>query len=107
MKKMMMNKEFFEGLQEYMLKKAGLDAEPEDIMISVKAFLEFVAITLGEEKSESEEVALELPGFIEFTASYRENNGEGNFGVGVVAGEEFKKRIKDDELLEDLNDDEE
>ena len=69
----------------------------------VEGTLECVAKILGEEKSENEEVTAELPGYLEFKVSHREgaDNSDGNWGLGVTAGSELKKRIKDDESLED------
>lgn len=103
-KNTLMNKDYFEKVAEYVMTKTGLEAEGEDLLLTFKAMLEHAAKTLGEEKSDvdGEIVSLELPGYLTISVSKR----DGNFGMQIVAQEELKKRIKDDSLLSDDDDEE-
>lgn len=106
MSKKVMDREFFEGLAKSFAEKAGLQVDNTEAMeMVVKAHLEHTAETLGEALADSKEgVSIELPGYICYSASYRENNGVGNYGMGIEVGEELQRQLTDDE---DLVDDEE
>lgn len=94
--KEVMGMEFFDKVAGAVLRKTGLDADGEDLLVTFKATLEYMAEVCGDNKSE-EGFELTLPGFLTFTVSQR----DGNFGMGLVAEEELKKRIKDDDMLSD------
>lgn len=103
MSKKIMDREFFEGLAKSFAEKAGLQVDNVEAMENViKAHLEHVSEELGEALADSKEgVSIELPGYISYTASYRENNGVGNYGMGVEVGEEIQRQLTDDEDLID------
>ena len=91
-------------------KKIDLDLDEDDVSDSqavqeiVEGFFEFAASKLAENKSKTETVSFEVPGFVSMEVNYREGEGDGNWGVGCTLGEEFKKPIK---LLDDGDGDEE
>lgn len=97
MKKIIMNEEFFNKVAAGVLRKTGLDADGEDLLLTTKATMEVIAEELGDNKTEEGGCEITLPGYITFGVSER----EGNFGVSVTAEEEIKKRIKDDDMLSD------
>ena len=70
----------------------------------IEGFFEYQANKLAENKSKTETVSFEVPGFMMTEVNYREGEGDGNWGVGCTLGEEFKKPIK---LLDDEDNDEE
>ena len=106
-----MVKGLIKHLQEYQRLDLQLDEDDIDDIESVKcivdALFQFIGKTLGENKSEEEEVVFEVPGYIEFKVAYREGaGGNGNFGIGVTCLEGIKKQIKGDAELEAIaNDD--
>lgn len=113
MAKIKMDDKFFgeviENLKEEQHIDLELDADDGDDVAVITdiavGLLQTMAKTLAKNKSESEEVTLELPGYIEAKVSFREG-AEGNWGVGLTACEEFKKIVKGDGEAEDIMEDE-
>ena len=97
MEKLIMNKDFFEGLAGFVENKCEFSTDSQEMLLTVKAFYEYIAEVLAANKSESEEFELELPGYITFKFKYIED--EDKFVIVPVAQEEMKKRIKDDASL--------
>lgn len=95
-----MNEDFFKGLASHLVENHGVDYDPEDLDLLemvVKGHHQYKGEVLGANKNEEEPVALELPGVVTYTASYRAGADEsgGNFGIGIVAGEELKETAND------------
>lgn len=112
MKNIQTNEAFYRGFIKYLRenKKIEIGLEEDDlddqeaIQIIGTGLLEYMAVTLAENVSENEDVSIELPEYLTLTASYRDGEGGGNFGIGAVVGSEIKKRIKNDAALEELDD---
>jgi hypothetical protein len=113
MAKIKMDDKFFgeviENLKEEQHIDLELDADDGDDVAVITdiaiGLFQTMAKTMAKNKSESEDTTLELPGYIEGKVSFREG-AEGNWGVGLTAGEEFKKIVKGDGEAEDIMDDE-
>jgi len=89
-----MNEEFFKGLSAFLVENNGVDYDPEDLDLLemvVKGNHQYAGEVLGANKNEEEPVALELDGLVTYQASYRAgaDESEGNFGIGITAGEEL------------------
>lgn len=76
----------------------ALDADDYDDVAAVTDIvagtLEAIGVILGEEKSETEDVTINIADALSATVSYREGAGEGNYTLSVVPGAEMKKGVK-------------
>ena len=100
MKNIIMNEEFFKGASNYIYDKSMLKGDAEDIQVVFQNTLEYMAKRAGEEKEDGEEVVITFPGYMSMKCTER----DGNFGIGLTAEEELKKRVKDDENKDILDD---
>ena len=108
--------EFYEGFIRFLNEHKDLDfrlADDEDE--TVEAFksivcgsFEYIAATLGDLKDKTQPVELVIPQLATFRISYREG-ANGNWGVGVTFGPEFKAKAKvqDEDVDSEDEDDEE
>ena len=102
MKKITVDEKFFGGLiQHYMDEQhiqLNLDKYDSDDVNAVgeliTGFFQYAGKTMRNNKSESEELTLEVPGYMAFTVSFREGAKEDNWGIGATIDEELKKYIK-------------
>lgn len=115
MSKINANEKFWKGVIAYLRDNKQIDIaleedESDDVDVIkdiVSGSLEYIGVVLGENKSKEEETTLEIPEILEATVSYREG-ASGNWGIGITAGSEIKKKIKgDDELDDDFDDEDE
>ena len=107
---MMMNfdelvKEVIRYLADEKKVELALDEDDYDDQAAIKDIvlgtIECIANKLGEEKSKTEEVTVNMDDYMSLTVNYREGNGDGNYNLSITAGPELKKRIKDDADAED------
>lgn len=120
MAKKKMDEKFMEGFIKHLREEQhiGFDLDEFDaddvatVTDIVVGLFQHIGKTLSREKSETEVAELSLPGYLDLKVSYRENaddNDDGNWGIGLVAGEELKKYIKlpaNDDEDEDGNEEE-
>lgn len=98
--KIEMNKEHFEELAEYLVENQNVEYDPNDVECLeqiIKGSYQYIGEVLGENKNEDEPVTLAMGDDISFTVSYRAGVDEsaGNFGIGVMAGDNMKETVND------------
>lgn len=104
-KVIMVDEVFYEKLNDQMRRKRRFAIKKMYIEAAIKEFFNLVGIELGKNKSTDISVKVSFKGYADFIVTYREgaDDSVGNFGIGIVAGEELKKFIKDDALLEEAS----
>lgn len=103
-----MDKKFFEGLAAYLEKNQRIAIDPEFLELTAKGHFEYIGTVLGQNVKPDEPVTISLSDYIDFVAAFRpgQDGSAGNVGIGITAHAEIKKRIKSDETLEELEEDE-